>query len=410
MTPAASAPAGSTFRQPGAVRFLLSDVASSGGRYLLLLAVSVWIQEETGSVPLAGLSMFFFAAGGLLAPLTGSMVDRVSAQAAFVWSSIAGAAVLPLMLVSIDTPVLPVVYAVGFVYGAAASMTETSQNVLLEGIFDEDHLVQINALHQTVSRGLRAVGPLVGVGLLVLTNIVVTVVSVACLLLVACLVVPPGRPRAFDRQGSGPRLLAGAAHGLRTLMKEPLVRVVVLTASSALFFLNFFESVGLQIVTQGLGRSPAFLAPLVTVQGFCAIVSGLVLARVGPRVVEGRILAAGLGLFLAAALLEASGVMFLVVLGMALAGFGLPWCIVGTVTTVQKRVPRRDLGKVFGAVQLLLALTQTLGVAAGAGMAARFDYRVSTLTIAAGLLLTLLPFASSPSRMLSRRTWEVGSS
>lgn len=407
MSPAVSDPPVSRLLHPSAVRFLISDVASSGGRYLVLLAVSVWIQEETGSVPLAGLSMFFFAAGGLLAPLTGSVVDRMSARSAFIGSSIASAAVLPLMLVSTETPVLPVVYAVGFLYGVAASMTETSQNVLLEGIFDADHLVRINALHQTISRGLRAVGPLMGVGLLVLTSIAVTVAVVSCLLLIACLFAPSGRSHSLDPRGRDHSLVAESRRGLRMLMADPLLRGVVLAASSALFFLNFFESVGLQIVTQGLDRPPGFLAPLITVQGVCAIVSGLMLARVGPRLVEGRILATGLVLFLVAALLEATGMLWLVVLGMALAGLGLPWCIVGTVTTVQKRVPRHDLGKVFGAVQLLLALTQTLGVAAGAGMAATFDYRVSTLTIAAGLLLTIVIFASSRSRMLSRRTWEI---
>jgi hypothetical protein len=146
----------------GVAYFFAADLATATARYVLFLALAVWIKDVTGSASAAGLTMFFVLAGGLTAPVTGVLVDRLAVRQARSLPLILTAfAIAPLFFLD-GHPVLELVYLIGFLYGLLSGMAEAAQTVLIKVIFDDAQLVAVNSVHQTLNRGLRVVAPLLG--------------------------------------------------------------------------------------------------------------------------------------------------------------------------------------------------------------------------------------------------------
>src|SRR5204862_6244054 len=66
----------------------------------------------------------------------------------------------------------------------------------------------------------------------------------------------------------------------------------------------------------------------------------------------------------------------LVLVGVAVAGAGVAWLIVGFATSVQTRTPDRLQGRVFSAADAIISTPQTVSIALGAALIAAVDYRV----------------------------------
>lgn len=386
--------------------FFGSDILSTFGDYLLFLALAVWVQEGTGSSSLAGLTVFFVALGSLTGPFTGTFVDRLPPRGAFAGSLLASALVLAALLPSSDEgPTFWVLYPAAFLYGAFSAMSESAQQVLIVNLFEEDRLIRVNALHQTVSRGLRSLVPLLGVGLFVFSGINITIIfTIICFLVAAALVAvlpkSTGSDEQPDEEGFGVHngFFAEVKSGFSEIFVNVNLRVIILASAGALYFLNFFETLGLQVVTIGLGKPPATLAPLVTIQGLATVGTGLLLAKYAARQKMPALMVSGLLLFASSAALQASGSFALVCLAMVLAGSGLPLCIVAMSTTIQTKVSRSRLGTVYGSVQLLVGVVQALGIATGATLVGLFDYRIVCAIISLGLVTVAVFVMSSSSK------------
>jgi len=70
----------------------------------------------------------------------------------------------------------------------------------------------------------------------------------------------------------------------------------------------------------------------------------------------------------------------LIAVGIAIAGFGVSWLIVGLMTAVQVRTPLRLQGRVSSAADVLISTPQTFSIALGAALIAIVDYRVLVVT------------------------------
>ena len=70
----------------------------------------------------------------------------------------------------------------------------------------------------------------------------------------------------------------------------------------------------------------------------------------------------------------------LVLAGIAVAGAGIAWFIVGFATAIQVRSPARLQGRVAGAAETLVGTPQTISIALGAALVSFVDYRVLIAT------------------------------
>ncbi|MEU4566903.1 MFS transporter [Micromonospora sp. NPDC023956] len=367
-------------------------LASMTAESILLLALAIWVKDLTGSDRMAAAVIFAVVTPRILAPLVGWIVDRYRRRPFFLTANLVTAALLTPLLTVRDPGDVWIVYLVGALYGLSSISLGAALSGLLRTLLPLELLAEANAALQTVRQGLRLGGPLVGAALyavaggpaLAVVGVTgfVTAAAVVGLLRVA----EPARPR---RLACG-RTELGA--GLRHLGTEPALRRALLGYGVASLVIGFSEALLFAYVEQGLGRSPAFVGVLFSVQG----VGGLVGALLSPAVVRrfGEIgsLAAGVALFGTAALILTYPGLWLAVAALLLAGTSLPLSAVGLHTLVQRRTEPGLLGRATAATDALVSGPQAISIGTGALLVAVLDYRllfalVGVVMLAAGAYL-----------------------
>ena len=356
--------------------FLAGQAVSSFGDSALWLATAVWIKALTGSNGAAGLAFFFFTAPTLLAPVCGLIVDRVPRRRLLIAiNGFTGCAVLLLLLVH-GAGQLWLIYMVMFLYGLSHATLAATQSALLTAILPEELLADANGALRTIQATLSLVAPLIGAG-------VFTMVGPRPLVLLdsASFVVPmlcAWRLRVKEPLASrgAPRWLTDLSAGARHIATHPPLRQVTGAAVCAVLGFGFSETTAFAVAGAGLHEPPAFVGVLVALQGAGAVLAGLTAAAMVRRIGERPLVALGLMLTAAGALLEIPPSPVSVLPGVVLFGFSLPWVIVGLTTLMQRSTPAELQGRVYAAADAVITTPQTVSIAAGAGLIGIVGYRV----------------------------------
>jgi hypothetical protein len=76
----------------------------------------------------------------------------------------------------------------------------------------------------------------------------------------------------------------------------------------------------------------------------------------------------------------------LTMVGIGVAGVGLPWAIVAFGTALQTRTPADLQGRVYSAADTIVSLPQTISIALGAVLSTVFDYRLLLVVMTVELI------------------------
>jgi MFS family permease len=348
------------------------------GDWAIFIALGVWMKDLTHSNSAAGLVFFALGAPSLLAPLAGMVVDRTSRRTVMIVTySVESVVVLSLLFVH-DRSDAWIIYAVAAFYGAAGTLAAAARSAFITVILPRDLIGEANGLFQTVREGLRLIAPLVGAVIYASVGggAVAILDAASFIAVVAALLMLRIEETRFAREEHHflEELLAGARHIAATL---PL-RQIVLATGLCLLFVGFSETVIFAVIDQGLHRSTSFFGVLSSLQGVGAIAGGVTAARVLRRFGDVKLVGFGMGLFAAGEISFVSSSLPLVLVGIAIAGAGIAWFIVGFATAIQLRTPARLQGRVAGAAETLVGTPQTISIAVGAAMVTIVDYRILT--------------------------------
>ena len=378
--------------------YLIGQTLSLFGDSALYLALGIWVKTLTGSNAAAGLVFFVLALPALVAPAAGVVVDRVRRRPLMIATDLViGAAVLLLLFVH-GAGQLWLIYLVTALYGAATIVFSSAQSALLRTMLPDALLGEGNAALQTVREALRIIAPLAGAGLfaalgggaVAILDAVTFAASALCLAALRVRETPPAREEREERFLT--ELAAGAHHILHTAALRQIIRAVAM----ALLVVGFSETLIFAVTAQGLHRPPAFIGVLEVAQGVGAIVGGLSAAYVLRRLGDARLIALGLALFALGDLTFLSTALALVLGGIAVAGFGLPWAVVGFGTALQRRTPLRLQGRVAAAAETMVSTPQTLSIALGAALSTVVNYRLLIITMTVGVALASFYLFSRP--------------
>jgi MFS family permease len=374
--------------------FLVGWTLSQFGDWALIIVLAVWAKSLTDSNAAAGLVFFALAAPSVFSPLAGVMVDRVRRRPLLVAVySIEAVVVLSLLLVH-DRGDIWLLYAVTVLYGVAGTLAASARSALMTVTIPRELLGDGNAIFQSVREGLRLIAPLAGAGIYAAAGGgTVAILDSASYLavIVALLLMRTPEPR-FDRVEHD--FLAEAMAGARHIVRTIPLRQIVSSTGAALFVVGFSETVIFAVIDQGLHRPPSFLGVLSSLQGAGAIVGGLTAARALRGIGDVRLAGIGMAAFTVGDFTFVSSSLPLIAVGVAVAGFGISWLIVGLMTALQVRTPLRLQGRVSSAADVLISTPQTISIAVGAALIAVVDYRVLvvaeavTVAFCAAYLLT----------------------
>jgi MFS family permease len=376
--------------------FLVGWTISQFGDWAMIIVLAVWAKALTDSNAAAGLVFFAFAAPSLFSPLAGVVVDRVRRRPLLIAVFSLEAVVMLSLLFVHDRSDIWLIYAVAVFYGAAGTLAASARSALMTVTIPRELLGEANAIFQSVREGLRLIAPLVGAGIYAAAGggfVAVLDSASFVAVVIALLLMRTPEPR-FERVEHTfmTEALAGARHIVKTI---PL-RQIVLSTGAALLVVGFSETVIFAVIDQGLDRPPSFLGVLSTLQGVGAIAGGVTAARALRRFGDVRIAGVGMAAFTVGESSFITSNLPLIAVGIAIAGFGISWLIVGLMTAVQVRTPLRLQGRVASAADVLISTPQTISIALGAALVAVVDYRLLVVAEAVAVALCAVYLLTRP--------------
>jgi MFS family permease len=367
--------------------FLVGWTLSQFGDWAMIIVLAVWAKSLTHSNAAAGLVFFALAAPSIFSPLAGVLVDRVRRRPLLIAVySVEAVAVLSLLFVH-DRGDVWLLYAMAVFYGAAGTIGASARSALMTVTIPPELLADGNAIFQSVREGLRLIAPLAGAGIYAAAGggVVAILDSASFIAVVGSLLLMRTPEPRFERVEHTfiHEAMAGARHIVHTV---PL-RQIIFSTGAALLAVGFSETIIFAVIDQGLHRAPSFLGVLSTLQGVGAIAGGVTAARLLRRVGDVRVAGLGMAAFAIGDCSFITSSLPLIAVGIAIAGFGVSWLIVGLMTAVQVRTPLRLQGRVSSAADVFISTPQTVSIALGAALIAVVDYRV--LVVAEALVVAL---------------------
>lgn len=190
-------------------RFLVTGYAiSSYGTFLNMVALNLFVYETTGRALAMGLFMAVRLASGFAAGLTaGGLLARFTAKSVMLWTNIAQASVMLLLVLAPDGLRTAALVAVSVVVGSCGTLFMVSLRSSIPEMVGEDRRSWANSLSIT-GRSLAMVAGFASAGVVVslvgytAAFVVDTATFAVCAVTVALLPIPGGGKR---RDGSGSR-------------------------------------------------------------------------------------------------------------------------------------------------------------------------------------------------------------
>jgi MFS family permease len=350
-------------------------VLSVTGDLFLFIALPFFVYERTGSVLATGA---MFAAETLPRLLFGSMagvfVDRWDRKRTMVYADLSRAVVLlPLLAVAAGGP-LALVYAVAFVEASVSMFFLPAKSATIPNLVAERDLTAANSLNSVGEEVPSLVGPLLGgalLGVVGLSGLVLLDVAtyLASALLISLISAPTAATDEEPDVAPGVAVSAWAnalkewLEGLRLIGRDRSVAVlfaVVLIAhlgegAVTVLIIVFFRD--------ALGGGSAEFSYFIAAYGVGGILGGLLLGWSSRLIDETHLVAMSLianGLLLIA--IYNARLLPVIVALAVLAGATVVGWFVTSQTLLQKWVPDRYLGRVFGAYEATQALTLLVGM------------------------------------------------
>jgi len=346
------------------------------GDWAMFIVLGVWTKDLTGSNSAAGLVFFALGVPSLLSPFAGLVVDRLRRRPLLIGIYAAEALVVLALLFVHDRGDVWIIYAVALFYGAAGTFGASARSALMTVMLPRELLAESNGMLQTLREGLRLVAPLVGALIYAAVGggAVAVLDSASFAAVVIALALMRIEEPRFEREEHrfATELLAGARHVFGTL---PL-RQIILATGVCLLVVGFAETLIFAVLDEVLHRPASFFGVLSSLQGVGAIAGGLTAARTMRRVGDVKLVGFGMVLLTVGEISFISHSLLLVLAGIAVAGAGIAWLIVGYATAIQLRTPLRLQGRVLSASDTLINTPQTVSIALGALLVSVVDYRL----------------------------------
>lgn len=322
----------------------------------------------------------------LLGPVFGALADRLSRRACVV----AGDALRAGAFIGIAVfPSFEMTVVLAGVAGVGTALFTPAALAGLPSLVKGERLPAAMSLYGAIDDLGHTAGPaLAFLVLLVAGPESIVVANGLTFAFSAALLLTVSLGNSSERRERGRSLLSEAAEGMRATSRMPGVRLVLLASSAALFFGGAFNVAELLFVTEELGAAATGFAVVVTLYGVGFVLGSLAGARGGAtETLERRYLT---GLLVMAAGFLTTGLtptLALACATFALAGYGNGLALVYERLLVQRLVPDRLLGRVFGVKDALTAWAFALAFGASGALITLIGARATIVLAGAGAVV-----------------------
>ncbi|SNX97245.1 Predicted arabinose efflux permease, MFS family [Geodermatophilus sabuli] len=343
-------------------RLTTARVVSFVGDSLSLVALMLHVAATTGqALAVAALLLVGDFGPALLSPISGAFSDRFDRRHVMVVCELVQAALL--VAIAVALPPLPLLLVLVGLRAWAGQVFQPASRASIPALVRGRDLESANSTLGFGANAAEAIGPLLAAAMVPLLGVRgVLLVDAASFLVSALLLVRlPALPPTSEPDGSpAPRLLAQAREGLGYIWSVRSVRIIAL-GFFAVVAANGIDDVALLVLaTETFGAGESAVGLLLAAVGIGLLIGYALLTWAGTRLPMVALLVSGFAVSSVGNLLTglawAVAAAFTVQL---LRGIGIAAMDVASNTLLQRLVPDRMLGRVFG------NLYGAIGVAAG---------------------------------------------
>lgn len=337
-----------------------SRTVSYTGEAISLVALMLFVADSTGqAIAVSVLLLVGDFVPALLGPITGAISDRFDLKRVMIVCEVVQGAAL--LMIALSMPPLPLLLLLVAARAAAGQVFMPASRAAVPGLVRGRDLEAANSSIGFGTNGAEAVGPLLAAALFPFLGIQGVLFGAAAaygfsaLILLRVRSLPPVR-----EEHESTSLLTEAKEGLGYIWSVSPVRVIALGFCIVVAF-NGIDDVALVLLAKDtFGAGDSAVGLLLGAVGIGLVVGYALLARYGMRGSMLFLLILGFGVSSLGNLL--TGLAWAVAAAFALQavrGIGIAAMDVATNTLLQRMVPARMLGRVFG------NLYGAVGVAAG---------------------------------------------
>ncbi len=375
-------------RNPALRRAQLAFLGAWTAEWAFTVALGVVAYREGGATAVGLVGLLRMLPSALLAPLLSPLVDRGRRERVLVLvSTVRGLATAAAAVVAALSGPVALVYALAVVSTIAATLFRPAHSALLPSLCRTGHeLASANVVRGLLDSAATLVGPLLAAVLLELTNAsVVFAVAAAASLWAAALLLhlkydAPPRPSAPRR----PQLAKEAAEGLRAVVRNGDLALVIGLVGVQTFTRGGLTVFSVVVAIELLGTGESGVGSLMTAVGVGAVLGSLAASLlVGTRRL-GSWFAVGVTLwglpFVLIGLFPSQPAALTL---LALVGVGNALIDVAGFTLVGRLAPDEVLGRVFGVLESLAAVSVGVGAVATAWLVEVSGTRTALVVVGA---------------------------
>jgi MFS family permease len=348
----------------------------------------LFLAEEGGNGTQVGVLLLMLTFPRMLGPFFGSIVDRFAGRRLMILCEAGKIGILLALLLSLKH--IPAMFSLLVIATVISSIYSIAGRSALPAVVSEHQLAHANALFGTGLSASVALAP-AAAGVFYET-LGIRGLFIVCIFIQLLSIVMLSRLPALSPQGemgAHGGYLKETMSGLRYLIDHRISSTVAL----GLFLSVVFLAVGgislVFLVQDVLEASPASYGLARTIHGLGMIIAPLLLLPWINKLSPGLILVAGMGLMGIANLFSGfAPTIFLVILAQAVEGIGSGLQNLGNDTLIQQTVPRRMLGRIFGAVYTAPNIAASIAYIVGGPFQDLTSARLVFITVGAGVLLS----------------------
>jgi MFS family permease len=361
--------------------------------YAVWIAMLVYAYGRGGTATAGLVAAAQLVPAAVVAPVIASVADRRSPVALLAWGYLAQAVAMAGTAAAISAGAPLAAYAAAVVASTAVTTTRPAQSALIPSVAaTPDQLTAANVVAGWLeAAGAAAAGLLAGV-LISLSGVGSVFAVCAGLGLVAVLLVAGLRAGAMAAEGEpgADTVAAGIGEGLRLAARQPRLRLMLALLTADAVVIGALDLLVVILALTVLGRPPGWAGYLEFAFGVGAVLAATVSAVLVGRRLGGPILAAALVFSAAlAAIAFGPGLAGTVAL-LAVAGAGHCLLGVATRTLLQRSVPPRLIGRIFGVLEGFSMAGLAVGALLVPVLAHAGGSRLAVLGVAAVLPLAAL--------------------
>jgi MFS family permease len=359
--------------------------------YAVWIAMLVFAYNRGGTAVAGLVAVAQLAPAAVVAPVAASLSDRRSPVVMLAGGYLAQVAGMAGTAAAIGAGAPLTAYAAAVFASTAVTATRPAQSALIPSLAaTPDQLTAANVVAGWLeAAGAAAAGLLVGV-LISLAGVGSVFLVCAGLGLAAALLVAGLRAQPLAAEADADASTAnpgGVAEGLRLAVRQPRLRLMLALLTADAVVVGALDLLVVILALTVLGRPPSWAGYLEFAFGAGAVLAATVSAVLVGRRLGGPILAAALGFSGALAVVAFGPGLAGTVILLAVAGAGHCLLTVATRTLLQRSVPPRLIGRIFGVLEGFTMAGLAVGALLVPALAHLGGSRLAVLGVAAVLPL-----------------------